>query len=92
MNEGTERRAQGTGKTYVKPTVTEVKMDSEVIRMLSKKGFADLFWEKLQEARKEDDRVTQEEIFDVLNEKYFKVIGCTRYASFDSFRIVRDKK
>lgn len=93
MTEATGNRQQASGKKpYVKPTVTEIKMDSDIIRMLTKKGFADLFWEKLQEARKADDRVTQEEIFDVLNEKYFKVIGCTRYSNWDSFRKVRDKK
>lgn len=79
-------------KTYYSPTVSKVEMDSDIIRMLTKKGFADLFWERLKKARKEDERVTQEEVFEMLNEKYYRVIGCTRYSSFDSFRNVRDKK
>ena len=88
-------------KTYEKPRVSKVEVrkginpeeiDSDIIRMLSKQGFADLFWERLQEARKENTAITQESVFDMLNEKYLKVIGCTRYSCYDSFRIVRDKK
>jgi hypothetical protein len=81
-----------TKKPYLKPAVGKVEMDSDVIRMLTKQGFADLFWEKLQQAKKENPCITQEMIFNQLNEKYTKVIGCTRYSCFDSFRIVRDKK
>ena len=79
-------------KTYVKPEVSTLEIDREIIRMLSKTGFAELFWERLTEARKTDFCVTQEIIFNELNEKYRKVIGCNRYSCFDSFRIVRDKK
>ena len=79
-------------KTYIKPEITKIEVDKEVIRMLTKKGFADLFWERLQEARKVDNCITQEAIFDILNEKYLKAIGCVRYSCFDSFRNVRDKK
>jgi hypothetical protein len=81
-----------TKKPYTKPTVSKVEMDSDIIRMLTKQGFADLFWERLQEARKENNCITQEAVFNELNEKYQAVIGCTRYSCFDSFRIVRDKK
>lgn len=77
-------------KPYLKPTVSKVEMDSDVIRMLTKQGFADLFWERLQQAKKDDPCVTQEEIFHVLNEKYMAVIGCERYSSYDSFRRRRD--
>jgi hypothetical protein len=79
-------------KAYVKPTVSKLEVDRDIIRMLTKQGFADLFWECLQETRKIDPCTTQEAVFDVLNEKYFKAIGCLRYSCFDSFRIVRDKK
>jgi hypothetical protein len=79
-------------KTYIKPVITKIEVDKEVIRMLTKQGFADLFWERLQETRKIDPCTTQEAVFDILNEKYLKAIGCVRYSCFDSFRIVRDKK
>lgn len=95
-------------KPYVKPTVSApqhppkggnpitreqfIQMDGDVIRMLTKQGFADLFWERLQEERKTDTCISQEAVFNALNEKYLKAIGCTRYSCFDSFRIVRDKK
>ena len=73
-----------------KQAVSKVEIDSDVLRMLSKQGFSDLFWERLQEARKKDQSVTQEIVFNILNEKYFKAIGCTRYNSYDTFRRRRD--
>jgi len=79
-------------KPYKTPTVSKVEVDSDIIRMLTKQGFTDLFWERLQEARKVEPCITQEAVFDMMNEKYLKVIGSTRYSCFDSFRIVRDKK
>lgn len=93
MIKGTEHRAQSAEKKpYVKPTVSELRVDREIIKMLTKRGFADLFWEKLREQRKINPCTTQEAVFDMLNEKYFEVIGCTRYSCFDSFRLVRDRK
>ena len=95
-------------KPYVKPMVSApfapptggkiltrnniVEMDADVIRMLTKDGFAELFWERMQEERKEDPCITNEAVFDALNEKYLKVIGCRRYSCYDSFRKVRDRK
>lgn len=79
-------------KPYTRPAVSKVEVDSDIIRMLTKQGFAELFWERLQEARKIEPSTTQEAVFDMMNEKYLKVIGSTRYSCFDSFRIGRDKK
>jgi hypothetical protein len=79
-------------KTYVKPTVSKIDMDGDVICMITKEGFEALFWKSLQQARKESETITQEAVFDALNDKYYKAIGCTRYASFESFRQVRNKK
>ena len=79
-------------KQYTKPEVKKVEIDGDVMRMLTKQGFIDLFWERLQEARKELPETTQESIFDILNEKYFNAIGCMRYSCYESFRQVRDRK
>lgn len=79
-------------KPYEKPTVSKIELDSDIIRMLTKQGFADLFWERLCAARKTEASVTQEAVFDELNSKYYKAIGCTRYSCFESFRQVRNKK
>jgi hypothetical protein len=79
-------------KPYIIPETRHIEVDSEVIRMLTKKGFSDLFWEKLREARKTDNSTSQESVFNNLNEKYLKAIGCDRYSSFDSFRKCRDRK
>jgi hypothetical protein len=79
-------------KPYIKPTVSKIEVDSDVIRMLTKQGFADLFWERLQEARKKEPGTAQETVFNMLNEKYLKAIGCNRYSSYDSFRQRLNKK
>lgn len=79
-------------KPYTPPTVSKVEIDSDIIRMLTKKGFTDLFWERLKEARKADESITQETVFNILNDKYQAVMGCPRYSCLDSFRKVRDKK
>ena len=79
-----------SGKTFSKTNI--IYLDGDVFRMLTKKGFAELFWERLHEARETNPYVTQESIFDMLNKKYYNVMGCARYSCFDSFRIGRDKK
>lgn len=81
-----------TKKHYSSPGVSRIEMDSDIVRMLSKQGFVDLFWERLQEARKTDKSTSQETVFNTLNEKYMHAIGCKRYANYESFRNVRDKK
>lgn len=73
-------------KPYIKSVVSKVEVDSDIIRMLTKQGFAELFWERLQEARKVEPCITQEAVFDMMNEKYLKVIGSARYSCYDSFR------
>jgi hypothetical protein len=77
-------------KPYVKPTITKVEMDSDIIRMFSKQGFLDLFTETLQEARRENQSITHEQIFDCLNEKFFNAVGSFRYSSYDAFRRRKD--
>jgi hypothetical protein len=79
-------------KNYVKPASKKVEIDGDIIRMLTKEGFAALFWESLAQARREEPCTTQEEVFDTLNEKYFAAIGSLRYSSYDSFRQRLNKK
>jgi hypothetical protein len=79
-------------KSYTKPEVKKIEVDADVIRMLTKQGFADLFWERLCEARKIEPSTTQEAVFDAMNEKYYNAIGCTRYSCYDSFRQRLNKK
>lgn len=61
------------------------------IRMLTKKGFSDLFWEDLKQLRKEDDSVTHEQVYELLESEYQREFGQRRYASFRSFRDNRDR-
>lgn len=79
-----------TRKPAIKPPVIKIEIDSDVIKMLTKQGFADLFWQRLQEARKKAPETTYESIFNELNSKYNAAIGCLRYTSYDTFRRRRD--
>ncbi len=63
-----------------------VNVDSQVISMLSREGFIEVFWDELATLQKEDPSVTREAVFNKLNEKYFKAFGCNRYSNYDSFR------
>lgn len=68
------------------------KIDKEVIEMLKADGFSDLFYRELKRRRKEDPRITNSEVFDALNKKYFDAIGSTRYSSYESFQKVEKRK
>jgi hypothetical protein len=74
------------GKPYTKPTITKVEVDSQILRMYTCKGFAEVFWETLQLERKANPKVSQKIVFDMLNEKFFAVFGEFRYSSYDSFQ------
>jgi len=67
-------------------------IDARVIRMLTRQGFIDLFWEELQAARKENPGVTREEVFDSMNQAYYAAIGMHRYIDYDSFRCSMKRK
>lgn len=73
-------------KYYEKPRVSKIEVDSQVIRMFSRQGFIDVFWEELALRRRDEANVTRKEVFDSLNEKFYKVFGEFRYESYDSFR------
>lgn len=73
-------------KSYIPPEVTRREVDGEVIKMLTRQGFVDLFWEKFREKLKEDPDTRREDVFNELNDKYQSAIGCSRYSNYDSFR------
>jgi hypothetical protein len=61
-------------------------------RLVTDDGFIREFWRRLQEMRQKDPSVTQERVFELLNEEYREVFGEDRYKSFDAFRKRRDKR
>jgi hypothetical protein len=73
-------------KQYAVAQLKETSLDSQLIRMLTREGFIDVFWEELSIRRKEDPKVTYENVFEFLNEKYFNTFGTHRYSNFESFR------
>lgn len=61
-------------------------------KMLSPRGFQELFWEELQKARKENDKVRRIDVFDELNEEFRRYTGMRRYIDYDSFSVMMRKK
>lgn len=73
-------------KKHTKPEVDKVTIDVKFILMLTPSGFRDVFWDELAKKRKENPGITQKEVFDLLNEEYYRVFGVYRYSDYDSFR------
>lgn len=73
-------------KPYLKPEAKKVEVDSQIMRMIDKRGFIEVFWEELATRRKADPCISREAVFDALNKRYYEVLGSFRYSSYDSFR------
>jgi hypothetical protein len=73
-------------KPYIKPAIEEKLVSVQVLRMIAKRGFIEVFWEEFTERRKSDSSISRESVFDDLNRKYFEAFGSFRYSSYDAFR------
>ena len=63
-----------------------------VHRLVTDEGFIAAFWERLKAKRDGDPTVSQEAVFEELNEEYRSVFGEDRFKSFDAFRKRRDRR
>ena len=61
-------------------------------RLVTDDGFTAAFWERLREMMKKDPSVSQETVYESLNEEYRSVFGEDRFKSFDAFRKRGDKR
>jgi hypothetical protein len=75
-----------TKKPYEKPQVSKIEVDVQIIRMFTRQGFIEVFWEELILKRKENPKVTEKAVFDELNDKFYSIFKEFRYSSYDSFR------
>lgn len=78
-------------KRYISPESKKIEIDSQVLRMISQGGFVEVYWEELKRAREKDPRVTCKEVFDALNDKWYKVFKNFRYSNYISFRQILSK-
>ena len=60
-------------------------------RLVTDAGFINAFWERPRERRQKDPSVSQEAVFEELNEEFREVFGEDRFSSFDAFRKRRDR-
>jgi hypothetical protein len=54
--------------------------------LVTRKGFARVFWRTLAAWRRDDQSVSRREVFDFLNGVYFAEFGEDRYPSWNAFR------
>jgi len=73
-------------RNYIKPEINEIKVDSQIIRMFTRKGFIEVFWEELQLRRIENPKISQKDVFDSLNQKFYGIFGEFRYSCYNAFK------
>lgn len=72
-------------------TEKTTKISARVLKMITKRGFIELFNEELhKEMRKGREGRTQKEIYEALETEYTRAFKRRRYTSFDSFRRRKD--
>lgn len=64
------------------------ELTPRVLKMTTKTGFVELFWEAVNA---DQQQRTHEEIYNILEKEYMSVFHRRRYASFNSFRRRRDQ-
>ena len=63
-------------------------MSDRVKKLVTPQGFLDAYYQE----RSANNTSTNEEIFNQLNDEYKAIFGKHRYASYESFRIVKNRK
>ena len=67
-------------------------LPERIRKMLSPRGFQEIFWKELQMGRKEDSKVRRREVFDNLNLEFHKYTGYWRYTDYESFAAAMRRK
>ena len=66
------------------------KMD-DLIRMVSARGFCEVFWERIRADRRQGGRLTFMRCYHEMEAEFEERYGCCRFKSYDAFRKVRKK-
>lgn len=73
-------------------SVTVKLVEEKLFSLLTRDGFVETFWRDLKVRRAQDPNTTQRQVFNTLDELYFKEIGCHQFPSYESFRMYRDRR
>jgi hypothetical protein len=79
-------------KPYIKPTIKIDEIPVQLLRMWSIKGCIEVFDEERISRRKEDPDISDETIFNDLNQSFCKLFGDFRFSSYDSFRQIMKRE
>lgn len=63
-------------------------LSARLLKMTTKRGFIELFWAEAAQRGKR----SYEEVYEGLEREYSAAFGRRRYASYESFRKVRDRR
>lgn len=67
-------------------------LSDEVYELIVTKSFINAFWRELSHRRATNPKVTQEDVFYYLDGLYYAEFKVHRFASFEAFRKIRDRK
>lgn len=65
--------------------------DLNLDRLVSAEGFIEAFYEQLRDYQASGQRVTNEDVFDALNNRFMERFGVYRFPSYNAFRKKRDR-
>ena len=66
-------------------------MENDVVRMVSLRGFIEVFWERVRADRGAGGNQTYKEIYADMEADFLHKYGITRFPSYDAFRKARDR-
>ena len=67
-------------------------ISEKAVRIATREGFLQEFWNDLSYRRERGEKVTHQEVFDDLNKLYYMAFGSPIFNTFSAFRSYRDRK
>jgi len=69
-----------------------MEINDNVRPLVTRRGFVRAFWRELRRRRGEDPTLTQEDIYNELEDCYREAFGEPQFPSFQAFRKWRDRR
>ena len=63
----------------------------DLVRMVSARGFCEVFWERIRADRRAGGRLTFRRCYHEMELEFEEKYGCSRFKSYDAFRKIRRK-
>ena len=63
----------------------------DIKRMVSARGFVEVFWERIIASRKEGGKLTFRKCYNQMEAEFEASYGVSRWPSYDAFRMARER-